>query len=730
MTSHRVFAVAVPIIIVSALVLGIVLTDDDHDCDAATCSTCGGSGKTYTSITCVDCRGECSMTCSVCNGKGILEDGGAPRGCATCHATGTITCSTCSGKGTIDVPRECSTCGGSGTVADPHTHSYSVSNRDYGKCSGCVITYTCSCGDSYTSGTKYDSHNYVSQGTVYGDCSGSKTTYKCSRCGDTYSTGTIYNSHSWGSWTTTKAATCTETGTQKHTCSRCSISATQSISALGHDWKIGSYSWSDDCSSCTVSFGCSRDSSHVSSSKIDSTCRIAEDSEVRSTYTYEISGTDSSTGIAFSDSKVRYSHSAVLKYSSDGTDVPSSQSSMIMTDSGSPSGSASFVVGTSPALSGKVFGTWSDGSDHAPGSSISVLYGSIATLSAVWEDEIRYTTVPTASCFVKPVIDYGDDGSYTLQSRVSLSSPVMTLGSDTWTDPGYRDPPEADITVRVTDDLTFTSNASAYTVKWTINDSSGADSDKASMFAMKIGLCKEYNGSKYHTGYSYSVDECIPSWITWDAGLVNGDAETGWFELTIRPALQQVSEDTHGDYWIWFSCTYPRGLGSETTTYLVEFSVDVSWAGGVIVPETYSTFILRLDFGLPNGANNISMRQQLSADATEYRFPIKDYSAVRDGYTFKGWSMTSGSKTTDIGEEFPMNIGSASVLKSFDEDGNKVYTCTIYAVWEENEKPSVTIPDDLRDLLGLLQDPFVLGLFVLVCFLVAMVVRVRRQGMM
>lgn len=798
MTPHRVFAIAVPIILVSALVLGIVLTDDDHDCDAATCSTCGGSGK---------------VTCSACNGTGYFIYGGNAFGCTSCGGAGIgpkIEPNNESNFGSGKV--SCSTCGGTGSI---HTHSYSKTGSKYYTCGGWVYTYTCSCGDSYTSGTGYTSHNYVSDGGHWSGCS-YYTDKKCSRCGATTSSfsytshswgswttttaatcttsgtqtrtcsdcgsketqtisatghsyvdhsavsatctasgndryytcskcSTIFDSsktvissiptkaalgHDWGSWTTTKAATCTETGTQKHTCSRCSVSATQSISALGHDWKVGSYSWSDDCSSCTVSFGCSRDSSHVSSSRIDSTCRIVEDSEVRSTYTYEIEGTDASTGIAFSDSKVRYSHSAVLKYSSDGTDVPSSQSSMIMTDSGSPSGSASFVVGTSPTLSGKVFGTWSDGSDHAPGSSISVLYGSIATLSAVWEDEIRYTTVPTASCFVKPVIDYGDDGSYTLQSRVSLSSPIMTLGSGTWTDPGYRDPPEADITVRVTDDLTFTSNDSAYTVKWTINDSSGADSDKASMFAMKIGLCKEYNGSKYHTGYSYSVDECIPSWITWDAGLVNGDAETGWFELTIRPALQQVSEDTHGDYWIWFSCTYPRGLGSETTTYLVEFSVDVSWAGGVIVPETYSTFILRLDFGLPNGANNITMRQQLSADATEYRFPIKDYSAIRDGYTFKGWSMTSGSKTTDIGEEFPMNIGSASVLKSFDEDGNKVYTCTIYAVWEENETPSVSIPDDLRDLLGLLQDPYVLGLFVLVCFLVAMVVRVRRQGMM
>ena len=92
--------------------------------------------------------------------------------------------------------------------------------------------------------------------------------------------------------------------------------------------------------------------------------------------------------------------------------------------------------------------------------------------------------------------------------------------------------------------------------------------------------------------------------------------------------------------------------------------------------------------------------------------------------------MVSVSKTTDIGEEFPLNIGSAAVIKSIDDKGNQVYTCTIYAVWEEVPKPSYAIPDDLRDLLNLLRDPFTLALFVLSCFLVAVIVRVRRQGMM
>ena len=295
--------------------------------------------------------------------------------------------------------------------------------------------------------------------------------------------------------------------------------------------------------------------------------------------------------------------------------------------------------------------------------------------------------------------------------------------SNVWIDPNYRDPPKADYTIRLTDDLSFKSNDPAYTVKWSTTDASGTDSsDAARTLALYLGFAK--SGV---SGYSYTADECLPSWITWDARKTS--SETGEVSITIRPALQQVSEDTHGSYWIWFECTYPDFLSTKKSSYLVKFEVDVQWAGGVIVPDSYSTFVLRLDYGFGDGTNNKTFRQVLPADATEYRFGVSGTAISRDGFVFKGWSMVSGSKTTDIGEEFPLNIGSAAVIKSIDDKGNPVYTCTIYAVWEEVPKPSYVIPDDLRDLLNLLRDPFILALFVLTCFLVAVVVRVRRQGM-
>ena len=49
--------------------------------------------------------------------------------------------------------------------------------------------------------------------------------------------------HTFGEWTVTKAATCTEKGSRKHTCSVCKYEATEDISAKGHAY---SENWTSD----------------------------------------------------------------------------------------------------------------------------------------------------------------------------------------------------------------------------------------------------------------------------------------------------------------------------------------------------------------------------------------------------------------------------------------------------------------------------------------------------
>ncbi|MBE6858345.1 MAG: hypothetical protein E7498_02775 [Ruminococcus sp.] len=62
----------------------------------------------------------------------------------------------------------------------------------------------------------------------------------CTRSGCSYYTKTNYKAalgHNWGSWVTTKAATCTTAGSRYHTCTRCKTKQTSTIPALGHSIK-------------------------------------------------------------------------------------------------------------------------------------------------------------------------------------------------------------------------------------------------------------------------------------------------------------------------------------------------------------------------------------------------------------------------------------------------------------------------------------------------------------
>lgn len=378
----RAFAFVV-VALLAICVIGGAISLVSYDSEAKTCSTCGGSGKV-------------SCTNSLCEGGTLYSPAtGTPMG----------TCSTCGGDGYIT----CSTCGGSGTV-DDHTHKYSASSYDYGDCSGCVITYTCSCGDSYTTGTKYDSHNYASQGKVYGDCSGSKTTYKCSRCGDTYSTGTIYDSHSWSTWSTTKAATCTDTGTQSHRCTRCSETETKTIPATGHSWQIDGYSWSSDCSTCTVGYRCSKDTSHTGSEIVNSTSTTDGN-----TKTYAVSGKSSAYGVSYSATKTVYTSN--LNFNANGgTGAPSA-----LTYTGTSTSVHTFTIpSTKPTKSGFVFLGWSESSSastasYQPGSTISVAYNGTKTLYAVWQTaQLDITSEPATKS-----LKVGQSWSYTPTTNVS-----------------------------------------------------------------------------------------------------------------------------------------------------------------------------------------------------------------------------------------------------------------------------------------------------------------------
>lgn len=59
------------------------------------------------------------------------------------------------------------------------------------------------------------------------------------------------------------AATCTEDGENVYVCTVCGDSYTETVSATGHSYGTPDFSWSDDHSTCTATFTCENDNSHV-----------------------------------------------------------------------------------------------------------------------------------------------------------------------------------------------------------------------------------------------------------------------------------------------------------------------------------------------------------------------------------------------------------------------------------------------------------------------------------
>ena len=109
--------------------------------------------------------------------------------------------------------------------------------------------HTCSaCGYKETVKIPVLSHTHK-----YGDWKNNATSHwtEC-ECGDK----SQLSSHTYGDWVTTKDATCTETGTKKHTCTACGYVETATIPVIAHtygDWKSNATSHWKECKCGAVS---------------------------------------------------------------------------------------------------------------------------------------------------------------------------------------------------------------------------------------------------------------------------------------------------------------------------------------------------------------------------------------------------------------------------------------------------------------------------------------------
>lgn len=122
-----------------------------------------------------------------------------------------------------------------GTV---HEHSYTSAVTKEATCteSG-TVTYTCSCGDSYTETIPAKGHSYELVSSTAADCTSEGTnTYRCSVCGDTYTETSSVRGHDY-QLVSSKAADCTNEGSETYKCSYCGDTYTATTPALGHSYK-------------------------------------------------------------------------------------------------------------------------------------------------------------------------------------------------------------------------------------------------------------------------------------------------------------------------------------------------------------------------------------------------------------------------------------------------------------------------------------------------------------
>ena len=124
---------------------------------------------------------------------------------------------------------------------DPsHIHSYTSSITKQPTCTEDGIkTFKCSeCGDTYTETIPATGHTEVIDKAVPATCTtdGKTAGSHCSVCGKVIKAQKVIKAtgHKFGSWSTTKSATCTENGTQTRKCSACGKTETKTIPATGH----------------------------------------------------------------------------------------------------------------------------------------------------------------------------------------------------------------------------------------------------------------------------------------------------------------------------------------------------------------------------------------------------------------------------------------------------------------------------------------------------------------
>lgn len=135
---------------------------------------------------------------------------------------------------------------------EKHEHSYISETAVVPQCmDDGVMSYTCSCGDSYTEPIAARGEHEWDEGTQAEPVlclEDGLLLYTCVLCGETESeTITAPGEHTWGEPAADKLPSCMEAGQNSITCSVCGEVQYTELAALGHTWDEGRTTAEPDC---------------------------------------------------------------------------------------------------------------------------------------------------------------------------------------------------------------------------------------------------------------------------------------------------------------------------------------------------------------------------------------------------------------------------------------------------------------------------------------------------
>ncbi len=195
-----------------------------------------GEWTVTTEPTCTE-AGEETLTCSRCDVTETREINALGH-----DYQSVVTAPTCTEQGYTT--HTCSRCGDSYVDAYVGALGHSWNEGEVTTEPTCteagVKTFTCTvCGETKTESIEALGHNEVTDAAVAATCTETGLTEgkHCSRCNEVLVAQKVVPAlgHDYGDWTQTTAPSCTETGVETRTCSRCDETETREVPALGHD---------------------------------------------------------------------------------------------------------------------------------------------------------------------------------------------------------------------------------------------------------------------------------------------------------------------------------------------------------------------------------------------------------------------------------------------------------------------------------------------------------------